>query len=180
VARVRVALVGCGDVSRRYARRIVETDGLDLAGATDLVEGRAAALVAGHGGVEYPSLEALLADGAVDTVVNLTAPVAHAAVTAASLEAGKHVHTEKPVALRHAEAVELAELAARRGVRLSCSPATLLGEAQQTAWKLVREGGLGTVRAVYAEANWGGSSPGIRRRRPSTPSARSSTSASTR
>jgi predicted dehydrogenase len=152
---VRVALVGCGDISRRYARRIVETDGLELAGATDVVDGRAAALVAEHGGAEYASLEALLADDAVDTVVNLTAPVAHAAVTAASLEAGKHVHTEKPVALRHAEAVELAELAERRGVRLSCSPATLLGEAQQTAWKLVREGGVGRVRAVYAEANWG-------------------------
>jgi predicted dehydrogenase len=31
----------------------------------------------------------------------------------------------------------------------------LLGEAQQTAWKLVREGALGTVRVVYAECNWG-------------------------
>jgi predicted dehydrogenase len=40
-------------------------------------------------------------------------------------------------------------------VRLSCAPATLLGEAQQTAWKLVRDGALGMVRAVYAEANWG-------------------------
>jgi predicted dehydrogenase len=71
------------------------------------------------------------------------------------LEAGKHVHTEKPVALRAHEARELAELAARRGVRLSCAPATLLGEAQQTAWKLVRDGAIGRVRAVYAEANWG-------------------------
>ena len=42
-----------------------------------------------------------------------------------------------------------------RGVRLSCAPATLLGEAQQTAWKLVRDGALGRVRAAYAEANWG-------------------------
>ncbi|MDX6486804.1 MAG: hypothetical protein QOF43_1957, partial [Gaiellaceae bacterium] len=82
-------------------------------------------------------------------------PSAHAAVTAAALEAGKHVHTEKPVALRYGDAVELATLAETRGVRLSCAPATLLGEAQQTAWKLVRDGALGTVRVVYAEANWG-------------------------
>jgi predicted dehydrogenase len=65
------------------------------------------------------------------------------------------VHTEKPVAGRAHEARELAELAARLGLRLSCAPATLLGEAQQTAWKLVRDGALGRVRAVYAEANWG-------------------------
>ena len=42
----------------------------------------------------------------------------------------------------------------RSRLRLSCSPATLLGEAQQTLWKLVREGAIGRVRAVYAEANW--------------------------
>ena len=65
------------------------------------------------------------------------------------------MHTEKPVALRYDEARELVELAQRTGRRLSCSPATLLGEAQQTAWKLVRDGALGHVRVVYAEANWG-------------------------
>jgi predicted dehydrogenase len=29
-----------------------------------------------------------------------------------------------------------------------------MGEAQQTLWKHVREGAVGKVRAVYAEANW--------------------------
>lgn len=152
---MRVGFVGCGNIAARYAQTIVAEPRLELAGATDIVPGRAAALVTDFGGVEYQSLEALLADDAIETVVNLTAPQAHADVTAQSLEAGKHVHTEKPLALRYEEASRLADLAARRGVRLSCAPATLLGEAQQTAWKLVREGALGTVRVVYAEANWG-------------------------
>ena len=152
---MNVALVGCGYIASRYAARIVVADRLRLVGATDPLPGRAAELVAAFGGTEYASLEALLADDGVDIVVNLTPPDAHAAVTAASLEAGKHVHTEKPVALRHAEAAELAALADRQGLRLSCAPATLLGEALQTAWKLVRDGAVGTVRAVYAEANWG-------------------------
>jgi predicted dehydrogenase len=81
-------------------------------------------------------------------------PQAHADVTAAALEAGKHVHSEKPLALRHADAARLVELASERGLRLSSAPATLLGEAQQTLWKHVREGAVGRVRAVYAEANW--------------------------
>jgi predicted dehydrogenase len=65
------------------------------------------------------------------------------------------VHTEKPVALRYDEARELAALADARGVRLSCAPATLLGEGLQTAWRLVRDDAIGSIRAVYAEANWG-------------------------
>jgi predicted dehydrogenase len=152
---VNVAFVGCGNIASRYAARIADASRLTLVGATDVVPGRAAELVGAFGGSEYPSLEALLADDRVDTVVNLTTAYSHVAVTTASLEAGKHVHTEKPVALRHEEAMGLAALADRQGLRLSCAPATLLGEALQTAWKLVRENTVGTVRAVYAEANWG-------------------------
>ena len=152
---MNVALVGAGNIAGRYAACIVAEPALALAGATDLVPARAAELVAGHGGRVYDSLDAVLADDAVDAVVNLTVPAAHADVTARCLEAGKHVHAEKPLALTAAEARGLAALAERLGVRLSCAPATLLGEAQQTAWKLVRDGALGRVRAAYAEANWG-------------------------
>jgi predicted dehydrogenase len=152
---VRVALAGAGNIAARYAECIAAEPRLAFAGATDLVPARAEELVAAHGGKPYASLEALLADDAVDAVVNLTVPSVHAEVTARCLQTGKHVHTEKPVALRTAEARELAELATRNGVRLSCAPATLLGEAQQTAWKLVRDGAVGRVRAAYAEANWG-------------------------
>jgi predicted dehydrogenase len=151
---VRVALVGAGNIAARYAERIDAAGGLELAGATDLLPGRAEDFVAAHGGRAYPSLDALLADDAVELVVNLTAPQAHAEVTAAALEAGKHVHSEKPLALRHEDAERLVELARTRGVRLGSAPATLLGEAQQTLWKLVRDGAVGRIRAVYAEANW--------------------------
>jgi predicted dehydrogenase len=152
---MRVAIVGCGNVAFRYARRIDETGGLELVGATDVAGDRAEALVAEFGGRRYDSLAALLADDDVDAVANLTIPEAHASVTAACLEAGKDVHTEKPLARTYEEASELVRLAERRGVRLSCAPANALGEAQQTAWKLIRDGAIGTVRVVYAEANWG-------------------------
>lgn len=152
---MRVGLVGCGNIAQRYAETIRDEPQLELVAVTDVARDRAEALAAEFGVTAHPTLEALLGDDRVDTVVNLTAPQAHAAVSAAALEARKHVHTEKPLALSYGEARELAELAAARGARLSCAPATLLGESQQTAWKIVREGSLGTIRAVYAEANWG-------------------------
>jgi predicted dehydrogenase len=154
MAAMRIALVGAGNIADRYAAAIVAADSLELAGATDPVQGRAEALVAAAGGKAYAGLEYVLGDPEVDTVVNLTPPQAHFEVTGAALDAGKHVHSEKPLALRHADAVELVERATRNGVRLSSAPTTLLGEAQQTLWKLVREGTVGRVRAVYAEANW--------------------------
>lgn len=152
---MNVAIVGAGVIAQRYAERIAEVDGLTLVGVTDIVPERADALAGAHGAVAYGTLDRLLSAPDVETVVNLTVPAMHVEVTRAALEASKHVHTEKPVALLAADAHELAALARERGVRLSSAPATLLGEAQQTAWKLIREGGIGDVKVVYAEANWG-------------------------
>jgi predicted dehydrogenase len=151
---MRFVLVGAGNIADRYAAAIVDAGELELAGVTDLNRTRAEALVEAYGGRTYQDLESALTDASVDAIVNLTVPQAHADVTAAALAAGKHVHSEKPLALRHDDALRLSELARERGVRLSSAPATLLGEAQQTMWKLVREGAAGRVRAVYAEANW--------------------------
>lgn len=152
---MRIGIAGCGVIAPRYAECIAAADGLELVGATDVAPGAADRFVAAHGGRAYATLDELLAADDVDLLVNLTAPRAHAAVTRAALEAGKHVHSEKPLALRYAEAREIVELAERRGVRLGSAPATLLGEAQQSAWKMVRDGLLGRVRVVYAECNWG-------------------------
>jgi predicted dehydrogenase len=152
---VRVGLVGCGDVAERYAKAIRAADGLELVAAADLRPDRAARLAAEFGLVAHASVDELLGNAAVEVVVNLTPAVAHAEITRAALEAGKHVHSEKPLALGHDEARALVELADARGLALGAAPATLLGEAQQTMWRLVRDGLIGTVRAAYAEANWG-------------------------
>src|SRR4051812_704492 len=70
MARVRLAIVGCGNIAARYAASIAAAPGLELAGATDVVPGRADEFVAEHGGVGYSSLGALLAADDVDAVVN--------------------------------------------------------------------------------------------------------------
>lgn len=152
---LRVAIAGCGNIAGPYAETMQAYPQVKLVGATDVVAERAQALVAKHGGRVYLSLEEMLADPAVDLVVNLTIHHAHPAVIAQCLEADKHVHSEKPLAMRYDVAKQLVDLAAARGLRLSCSPITYMGEAQQTAWKVIRSGQLGQVRVVYCEVNWG-------------------------
>ena len=136
-------------------RDILTHPGIRLVAAADLDPARAATFAAANDCRAHGSLKDLLADEAVDIVVNLTVHHAHFEVTKRALEAGRHVYSEKPLALRSSEAHELVQLAAARGLRLGCSPSTFLGEAQQTAAAMIRNGGLGTVRAVYAEVNWG-------------------------
>ena len=152
---LNVAIIGCGNIAGPYADDFGNYDEIRLAGVADIDAARAEAFAADHGTSAYPTIEALLADPAVDLVANLTTQHAHAAVTTACFDAGKHVWTEKPLAMRYPDAVRLVDLARERGLRLGSSPFTLMGEAEQTAWKLLREGRLGTVRVIYAEVNWG-------------------------
>jgi predicted dehydrogenase len=150
-----IGIVGCGNIAGPYARSIAAHDETRLAAVTDLDVERAATFAAEHGVRARPSLDALLADPGVDLVVNLTVHHAHYAVSRQALDAGRHVYSEKPMALEPGEARELLALADRRGVRLACAPSTFLGEAQQTAGAIIRRGELGTIRAIYADVNWG-------------------------
>src|SRR6185312_11517433 len=151
---LRVAVVGCGNISGAYGETMSAYPSVRIAGATDVDRSLSGAFVDRFGGVHYPSLDDVLGDPDVDAIVNLTVPAVHAEVTTAALSAGKHVHSEKPLAGSYAVARSLVELAADRGLRLSCSPITFMGEAQQTMWRLVESGAIGRVRVAYAEVNW--------------------------
>ncbi len=153
--KFRIAIVGCGNIAGPYAKTLQPYEQIELVGASDIDPQRARDFVETYGGRAYDSLDELLGDPSIDAVVNLTIHHAHPAVITQCLNAGKHVHTEKPLAMTYAEAKQLVDLADAKGLRLSSSPITFMGEAQQTAWKVIREGRLGTVRVAYAEVNWG-------------------------
>jgi predicted dehydrogenase len=104
---MRMAFVGCGFVADLYAGTLNQHPELALAGVTDRDADRAHAFARRHDVTAYDSLDALLADERVDLVVNLTNPESHFAVSKAALEAGKHVYSEKPLALAHADAMAL-------------------------------------------------------------------------
>ncbi len=152
---LRVAVVGCGNIATGYGEALLRYPEIKILGASDIDLARAKDWVTKFGGRAYASLDEVLADPQVEAVVNLTIQQAHVEVVTRCLEAGKHVHSEKPLAPTYVEAKKLVELAARKNLRLSCAPVTWLGESQQTTWKLIREGKIGTPRVAYATVDWG-------------------------
>lgn len=148
---MKLAFLGCGYVANMYRLTLAMHPELELVAVTDQERSRAENVARLTGAACYPDLDAILADPDIDLVVNLTTPLSHYETTRRCLEAGKHVYTEKPLAMALAEARELAELSERRGLMLCSAPCTLMSEAAQTLWKAVREARVGTVRLVYAE-----------------------------
>ena len=92
----------------------------------------------------------LIADEEVEVVLNLTVPVAHAEVSLAALRAGKHVYTEKPLAVSSEDGRRMLEVAGEENLRIGCAPDTFLGGGLQTCRSVVDEGIIGEPVAVTA------------------------------
>jgi predicted dehydrogenase len=152
---MRIAFVGCGYVADSYMGTLPNHPQLHLTGVMDRDAERAQRFAAYYSVPRYSSLEQLLDDDQVDLVLNLTNPGSHFEVSRACLEAGKHVYSEKPLAMTFDEARQLVALAEARGVQLACAPCSILGEAAQTLWRLLRRREIGQVRLVFAELSGG-------------------------
>ena len=81
----------------------------------DLVPERAQAAAGKYDVPRGCTVEVLLRDPEVEIVVNLTIPRAHAEVIARALEAGKHVYSEKPLAIRRVDGADVLAAAAAAG-----------------------------------------------------------------
>ncbi len=152
---MRVAIVGCGFVADYYVRTLPVHPELELVGVMDRDPARSERFAQYYSLQRYDSLDDLLADPRVEIVLNLTNPSSHYDVSKRALQAGKHVYGEKPMAMSLADAKELVDLAASRGLQISSAPCSLLSETAQTIWKALREQRVGPVRLVYAELDDG-------------------------
>ncbi len=145
----KVGIIGCGNISRAYARAAATLPAIEIAACADLDEAAAKSL-AEEFGYRALTIDDLLADPEIEIVVNLTIPQAHAEVNRAALAAGKHVHCEKPFALSREDGREVLSMAARKNLYVGSAPDTFLGGGLQTCRGLIDAGALGRVVAGTA------------------------------
>ena len=116
---VAVAVVGAGNWGKNLVRNYAALAEAELKYVCDLDEKVRAGMAS-----QYPQAEmtddydAILADASVDAVVVAVDAPMHYKLAKAALKAGKHVYVEKPLTLSSADAEELVDLAAAKGVKL--------------------------------------------------------------
>lgn len=147
---MKFAIIGCGYIAASYAEATPHHPELALIGAFDRDAERLRAFTSRWPCRAYASADDLLADPAVELVLNLTDPRSHSEVTRAALEAGKHVYSEKPLGMTGAQARALADLARARGLTLASAPCSVLSETAETVRAALCAGVIGDVRLVYA------------------------------
>jgi predicted dehydrogenase len=113
---VRVAVIGTGFAGGSHVEALRRVPGVEVAALAGSSEERAREAA---GRLHVPAAtgdyRTVLADTGIDAVHNCTPNDLHHEVTAAALEAGKHVLAEKPLAMDSRETADLVERAARAG-----------------------------------------------------------------
>ncbi len=154
---VKVAMIGVGAISGIYLQNITHTfRAIELRGVCDLIperaeKGKAYVDDARAAGADVPSpviykdMYDAFNDPEVEVILNLTRPYEHYDVTKQALLHGKHVYSEKPLAVDMEEATELVALAEEKGLRLGGAPDTFMGAGVQTARKLIDDGYIGEI-----------------------------------
>lgn len=140
---VGVGVVGCGVISGIYFQNLTRFENIEVIACADLNPEMSAAVVEKYPSIKAVITEELLADPAIDIVLNLTQPQFHFEVMKAGIAAGKHVYGEKPLSVSFEDSVEMLRLADAAGVRVGCAPDTFLGAGIQTCRELIDSGAIG-------------------------------------
>lgn len=147
--RVRWGVLSAGKIALEWVAPALDRSARgELVAVASRTPGKAEALAAPYGARTHVTYEALLADPEVDAVYIPLPNGDHVEWTAKSLEAGKHVLCEKPIALRADEIDGLIALRDRTG--LVAAEAFMVTHHPQ--WRRVREllaeGAIGRLRQV--------------------------------
>jgi myo-inositol 2-dehydrogenase/D-chiro-inositol 1-dehydrogenase len=147
---MRVGLVGAGRIGAVHARTLVAQPGVELAIA-DAAPDRALALADEVGAQHVPDVADLL--GAVDALVVTAATSAHAGLVTSSVEAGKPVFCEKPVAPSIEETLAVLDVVQRSGVEVQIGFQRRFDPGYTAAREVVRRGELGWIHTIRAGTN---------------------------
>lgn len=121
--KLKVGIIGCGGIANgKHMPSLAKLDTVEMVAFCDIVEDRAIDAAKRFGTEDakvYTDYKELLKDESIDVVHVCTPNKSHSFITIDSLEAGKHVMCEKPMAKTSEEARKMVEAAKRTGKKLT-------------------------------------------------------------
>lgn len=146
MSKIRVAVIGCGSISKhRHIPEYAGNENVELAAFVDIVKERAEAFAAEHGGKAFTDYKEMLAEVKPDAVsVNLPNAL-HAPVSIDAANAGAHVLVEKPMAATLEEAQAMIDAAKANNVFLMVGQNQRLMPPHVKAKEILESGVLGKV-----------------------------------
>ncbi|RUT31463.1 Gfo/Idh/MocA family oxidoreductase [Arsenicitalea aurantiaca] len=150
-----IGLVGVGMVADAHARAIRDLEGtIDLRGVFSRRPEPRTAFAQKHGVPAVESLEALIADPALDALIVVTPPNARQEIVEAAARSGKHLLLEKPIERDSAAAEAIVETCEAAGITLGIVLQHRMRETSLKLKALIEDGSLGTLDSVQVSVPW--------------------------
>ena len=111
----KVGLIGCGHIAETYFRAHKYFKNFKIIKCADVKE-QAAKKCAKIYKIKAVSVNNLLKDKQVEIILNLTPPKVHYQIAKKSLLNGKHVYSEKPLAINLKDGKELLKLSKKKKI----------------------------------------------------------------
>src|SRR5688572_8602077 len=153
-APIRVAVVGCGRISRNHFDAIEKINGLELAAVCDIVGERARAAGERYGVPSFESFDEMLASVRSDVVALCTPSGMHPRHGVLAARAGKHVVCEKPMAISLEDADELVGACDAAGVQLFVVKQNRLNPAIQLLKRAIDRDRFGRIYLANTTVRW--------------------------
>ncbi len=151
---IRISLVGCGRISNNHIDAIKRVEGLELVAASDHNEDRARAVAEPLGIPWFASYEKMLNDVPGDVVAICTPSGLHPSQGVIAARSGRHVVTEKPMAISLKAADELVHACDAAGVQLFVVKQNRLNAPVQLLKRAVEKGRFGRLYMASCTVFW--------------------------
>lgn len=152
---IRFALVGCGRISGSHLDALERHAGrAELVAVCDPRPEALAAAMQRSGAPGFESLEALLASSDADVVVLATPSGLHPRQAMAAARAGRHVLTEKPMATKWDEGMEMVRVCREAGAKLFVVKQNRLNATLQRLKQAVDGGRFGRIFMANVNVFW--------------------------
>jgi UDP-N-acetyl-2-amino-2-deoxyglucuronate dehydrogenase len=150
----RIGIVGCGRISQYHVDAIGKVEGLTLAAVCDIDAARAEATGENAGVPWFTSLDTMLKDAELDIVAVCTPSGLHPEHGIAAARAGKHVVSEKPMALSLEGADALIAACDKAGTKLFVVKQNRLNPPIQLLKRAVERGRFGRIFMANVTVRW--------------------------
>ena len=148
---LNIALIGCGQWGPNLVRNFALNPRCRLTYVCDLDTARLKSIRERLLGVEtVTDYREMLQDDEVDAVLVATPITTHYQIVRDSLEAGKHVLSEKPLTENYRSSLELADIAESVNRTLMVGYVFLFNAAVRKTVEYIRSGDLGQIQYVHA------------------------------
>lgn len=152
MSTVRYGIVGCGNISRTHASGIKGSEGAELVAVCDIVPDKALRLGEELGVTAFDKFEELL--GEVDAVTIALPSGDHHSYAIRAAQAGKHVLSEKPLAITAKSGWEMVEACEREGVKLGSVSQHRFTKDMMRLYHTVQNGELGRLLQGDSYTKW--------------------------